>query len=224
MSDDRSGTFAGELGKGLWRENPVFSLVLGLCPTLAVTNSLINGVVMGVATTFVLAGSSTAVSLLRKVIPGPVRIATYIVIIATFVTVADFVLAAYLPTAHKQLGAFIALIVVNCIVLGRAEAFASRNSVGLAFADALGMSLGFTAVLSVIGGFRELLGSGTLGGHPVFGDRFEPWVVMKLPPGGFFALGFLLVLMYWGRAAMQRRREAAAARAAEQVAGVKEAA
>jgi electron transport complex protein RnfE len=184
--------FTPELTKGIWKENPVLVAVLGLCPTMAVTNSLINSLVMGVATTFVLIGSSVMISAMRKVIPSQVRISVYIVIIATFVTVIDFTLAALMPAAHKQLGAFIALIVVNCIILGRAEAFAQRNTVWLSLADAIGMSLGFTLVVSMIGAIRELLGSGSLLGHPVMGTSFEPWAVMVLPPGGFLTLGMLL--------------------------------
>ncbi len=194
-----------ELVKGLWRENPVFIAVLGLCPALAVTNSLTNGLVMGLATTFVLVGSSLLVSLLRKVIPRPVRISVYIIIIATFVTTVDFVLAALMPVAHKQLGAFISLIVVNCLILGRQEAFSSRNSVGLALADALGMSGGFTLALALIGAVREVLGNGSLLGYPLFGEGFEPWVIMILPPGGFLTVGVLLVLFAWGQARLERR-------------------
>ncbi len=194
-----------ELVKGLWRENPVFIAVLGLCPALAVTNSLTNGLVMGLATTFVLVGSSLLVSLLRKVIPRPVRISVYIIIIATFVTTVDFVLAALMPVAHKQLGAFISLIVVNCLILGRQEAFSSRNSVGLALADALGMSGGFTLALALIGAVREVLGNGSLFGYPLFGEGFEPWVIMILPPGGFLTVGVLLVLFAWGQARLERR-------------------
>ncbi len=194
-----------ELVKGLWRENPVFIAVLGLCPALAVTNSLTNGLVMGLATTFVLVGSSLLVSLLRKVIPRPVRISVYIIIIATFVTTVDFVLAALMPVAHKQLGAFISLIVVNCLILGRQEAFSSRNSVGLALADALGMSGGFTLALALIGAVREVLGNGSLFGYPLFGEGFEPWVIMILPPGGFLTVGVLLVLFAWGKARLERR-------------------
>lgn len=212
MSDAAAqGAFGREMVKGLWKENPVFVLVLGLCPTLAVTNSLLNGFVMGLATTFVLVFSSVVISALRNYIPSAVRIATYIVIIATSVTTADFCLAAWMPTAHRQLGAFIALIVVNCIILGRAEAFANRNTPWLSLADALGMSAGFTIVLCILGGVRELLGNGTLGGFSVFGDRFEPWVIMKLPPGGFLTLGALLVVLYWIRSALDRRRGAAPA-------------
>ncbi|MEZ4220158.1 MAG: electron transport complex subunit E [Polyangiaceae bacterium] len=186
-----------EFTKGLWRENPVFIAVLGLCPAMAVTNSLKNGLVMGVATLFVLVGSSTLVSLLRKVIPKAVRISSYIIIIATFVTTVDFLLAALMPEAHKQLGAFISLIVVNCIILGRAEAFAAKHKPFLAIADGLGMASGFTLALAMIGGIREILGSGTLLGFPVMGDKFEPWAIMVLPPGGFLTLGVLLTTFAW---------------------------
>lgn len=199
-----------EFTKGLWRENPVFIAVLGLCPAMAVTNSLMNGLVMGIATTFVLLGSNTFVSLLRHVIPKPVRISAYIIIIATFVTTVDFVLAALMPVAHKQLGAFIALIVVNCMILGRAEAFASKHGAGLAVADALGMSGGFTLALAMIGGIREILGSGTLLGVPVMGSNFEPWAIMVLPPGGFLSLGMLLMAFAW-----LAKRKAQRARVAE---------
>lgn len=183
-----------EFVKGIWKENPVFVAALGLCPALAVTNSLINGVAMGAATCFVLMGSSVLISLLRNFIPKQVRISIFIIVIATFVTTVDFLLAALLPEVHKQLGAFIALIVVNCLILGRQEAFSSKHSVGLSIADAAGMSLGFALALSMIGGIREILGAGSLGGFPLFGDQFEPWVIMLLPPGGFLTTGALLML------------------------------
>jgi len=183
--------------RGLWEENPVFVAVLGMCPTLAVTNTAINSLAMGLATTFVLLSSSILVSALRKVIPKQVRITAYIIIIATFVTVVDFALAAFLPAIHKELGAFIALIVVNCLILGRQEAFASKNNVGLSILDALGMSIGFTFALLCIGIPREILGSGSLFNIPLFGSSFEPWIVMILPPGGFFTLGFLLLGFNW---------------------------
>ena len=195
---------AQEFMKGLWRENPVFVAVLGMCPALAVTNSAINAMAMGLATTFVLISSSTLVSLFRNVIPKQVRITSYIVIIATFVTVIDFVLAAYSPAIHKELGAFIALIVVNCLILGRQEAFASKNKPGKAIMDAAGMSIGFTFALLCIGIIREILGNGSLFGVSLFGDTFEPWVVMILPPGGFFALGFLLLFFNWW---VQKKKE-----------------
>jgi len=152
---------------------------------------------MGLATTFVLVNSSILVSSLRKAIPKQVRITSYIIIIATFVTVVDFLLSAFFPVIHKELGAFIALIVVNCLILGRQESFASKNKIGPAIADAAGMSAGFTFALLCIGVIREILGSGSLFGFDLFGASFEPWVVMVLPPGGFFALGFLLLFFNW---------------------------
>jgi electron transport complex protein RnfE len=183
-----------ELIKGLWRENPVFIQLLGLCPALAVTNSAINALAMGAATTFVLVGSSLLVSSLRNLIPKQVRITTFIIVIATFVTVADFTLQAVAPVVHKELGAFIALIVVNCLILGRQEAFASRNSTRAAVADAAGMAAGFAFALFLLGCIREILGSGSLFGVSLFGPHFEPWVIMILPPGGFLTLGLLLAL------------------------------
>lgn len=197
-----------EFLKGLWKENPVFVAVLGMCPALAVTNSAINGLAMGLATAFVLIGSSILVSLLRKVIPKQVRITTYIVIIATFVTVIDFLLEAFFPVIHKELGAFIALIVVNCVILGRMEAFASKNTVKLGMADAAGMGSGFTFALLCIGVIREILGNGSLFGIVLFGKSFEPWVVMILPPGGFFTLGFLLLFFNWYADKKKKKKEA----------------
>ncbi|RLD22615.1 MAG: electron transport complex subunit RsxE [Bacteroidetes bacterium] len=188
---------AQEFLKGLWEENPVFISVLGMCPALAVTNTAINSLAMGLATTFVLVSSSILVSSLKSVIPKQVRITAYIIIIATFVTVVDFALAAISPTIHKELGAFIALIVVNCLILGRQEAFASKKSVGLSILDALGMSAGFTFALLCIGIPREILGNGSLFNISLFGDSFEPWIIMILPPGGFFMLGFLLLGFNW---------------------------
>lgn len=191
------GRIARELVKGLWKENPVFIAVLGLCPAMAVTNTLLNGFVMGAATMFVLVGSSFFVSLLRHVIPKPVRISVFIIIIASFVTTVDFVLQAVAYEVHREIGAFIALIVVNCLILGRQEAFASKNGVGVALADAVGMSIGFALALAMIGAVREVLGSGTLLGVPLFGEHFEPWVIMILPPGGFLTLGVLLCCFTW---------------------------
>lgn len=190
-------TPAQDLSRGIWRENPVFVQLLGLCPTLAVTNTLANGIAMGLATFFVLLGSSVLVSLLRRAIPGEVRISAYILIIATFVTMADMALAAVVPDIHKALGAFIALIVVNCIILGRQEAFASRNRVGRAALDAVGTGAGFMIAMVLMSGVREVLGSGTLLGVSLFGPAYEPWVIMILPPGGFFTLGVLLLAFAW---------------------------
>ena len=195
-----------EFAKGIWRENPVLIAALGLCPALAVTNSLMNAIVMGAASTFVLVGSSLLISTFRSVIPKQVRISVYIIVIATFVTTVDFTLAALMPEAHKQLGAFISLIVVNCLILGRQEAFASRNTVRLALADALGMALGFTLAMCMIGAVREILGSGSLLGFSLFGDRFEPWAVMILPPGGFLTLGALLAFFAKLKESSDRRK------------------
>ncbi|TAK36276.1 MAG: electron transport complex subunit E [Saprospiraceae bacterium] len=206
MSENNSGnehTSAAEFLKGLWDENPVFVMVLGMCPALAVSNTAINSMAMGLATTFVLVFSSILVSSMRNLIPNQVRLTAYIVIIATMVTVIDFLLAAIVPDIHKTLGAFIALIVVNCIILGRQEAFAAKNNVKLSALDGLGMGLGFTFALLCIGSIREILGSGTLFNVPLFSDKFEPWVIMILPPGGFFTLGFLLLFFNWYK---QRRK------------------
>jgi len=192
--------------KGLWRENPVFVMLLGMCPVLAVTNSVTNALAMGLATLFVLVSSSTLVSLLRSVIPKQVRIATYIVIIATFVTVVDYALQAISLEVYLALGAFIQLIVVNCIILGRAEAFASKNRPVKAILDALGMGVGFTFALLCLGAVRELLGNGSLLGIDVFGAQFEPWAVMILPPGGFFVLGAWLLLFAWLKERSARRK------------------
>jgi len=200
MSENNSvneHTSAAEFLKGLWDENPVFVMVLGMCPALAVSNTAINSMAMGLATTFVLVFSSILVSSMRNLIPNQVRLTAYIVIIATMVTVIDFLLAAIVPDIHKTLGAFIALIVVNCIILGRQEAFAAKNNVKRSALDALGMGLGFTFALLCIGSIREILGSGTLFNVPLFSDKFEPWVIMILPPGGFFTLGFLLLFINW---------------------------
>ena len=204
-----------ELVKGLWRENPVFIQLLGLCPALAVTNSAINALAMGAATTFVLVGSSLLVSSLRNLIPKQVRITTFIIVIATFVTVADFTLQALAPVVHKELGAFIALIVVNCLILGRQEAFASRNSTRAALADAAGMAAGFAFALFLLGCIREILGSGSLFGVSLFGPHFEPWVIMILPPGGFLTLGLLLGLFAFVKERRLRASQVAAGSPAE---------
>jgi len=206
--------------RGIWRENPVLVTTLGLCPTLAVTNSVANGLTMGIATLCVLTCSSVLVSSVRKLVPNQVRISTYILIIATFVTLADMVLEALVPAIHKALGAFIALIVVNCIILGRQEAFASKNTVGRSAIDALGVGAGFTLTLLMMGIPRELLGSGSLLGYNVMGPRFEPWVIMILPPGGFLMIGLLLVAKNWFalRAAPLRPERVEAIEAARRVA------
>ena len=185
---------AEELIKGLWRENPVFVQVLGMCPMLAVTNTGVNGLAMGLATFFVLVGSSFLISSLKRWIPRAVRISTYILVIATFVTVADLLLQALVPDVHRELGAFISLIVVNCLILGRQEAFASKQPVLLALADAVGMGGGFLLALVTLGGAREILGKGSIFGVQLFGESFEPWIIMLLPPGGFLMLGTILLI------------------------------
>ena len=177
--------------KGLWAENPVFRQLLGMCPTLAVTTSAINGVSMGLATSFVLICSSFIISVVRKLIPSQVRIASYIVVIATFVTIADLFLKGSFAEISKALGPFVPLIVVNCVILGRAEVFASKHNPLEALIDAIGMGVGFTIALLVLGTIREILGTGTIFGFL----SFEPWVIMILPGGAFITLGILIGLM-----------------------------
>ena len=180
---------------GLWKENPVFVQVLGMCPVLAVSNSAVNALAMGLATAFVLLMSNILVSVLRNYIPKQVRIASYILIIATFVTITDYAIEAISVELHKNLGAFISLIVVNCLILSRAEAFASKNSVWRSIQDALGMGLGFTLALFCLGALREILGNGSLFSYALFPSGFQQWIVMILPAGGFFSLA-LWILIY----------------------------
>lgn len=186
-----------EFVKGLWRENPVFIQVLGLCPALAVSNTAINALTMGLATTFVLLMSGMSVSALRNFIPREARIVSFICIIASFVTAVDYLIQAISIELSRSLGAFIALIVVNCLILGRAEAFASKNTFGRSVLDALGMGVGFTVALLWIGVVREILGSGSLFGVALFPDTFQTWTVMVLPSGGFFAMAMWLLLVNW---------------------------
>ena len=184
-----------EFTKGFWQELPPFRLVLGLCPTLAVTTAAENGVAMGLATTFVLVFSNLVVSTLRKVIPSKVRIASYIVIIASFVVLAELLMQAYFYPFYEILGIFVPLIVVNCIILGRAEAFASKNPIIYSLADGLGIGLGFTISLTILGGIREIIGNGTFFGANVMWSTFEPLRFMVKAPGAFVALGLLLGFM-----------------------------
>ena len=181
--------------KGLWSEHPIFKLVLGMCPTLAVTTSAINGIGMGLATTFVLVSSNLVVSSMRNFIPSKVRIPSFIVVIASFVTIVDLVMNGYFHELHKTLGLFIPLIVVNCIILGRAEAFASRNPIFDSLLDGFGMGVGFTLGLFILGAIREVLGNGTILGVILFGEGFYPFLIMVLPPGAFITLGLLLGIM-----------------------------
>ncbi len=201
--------FLKELLKGLWKENPTFRIVLGMCPTLAVTTSVENGLGMGIAATFVLICSNMVISAIRNIVPSKVRIPCYIVVIATFVIVVELIMKAYAPVLHKNLGIFIPLIVVNCIILGRAEAFASKNSVILSAADGIGMGLGFTMALVVIGVCREILGAGTItiwGGKAMQIHNVDPMILMVLAPGGFFMLGCLLGLMNHIQSFMAKRQ------------------
>ncbi|HKM43463.1 MAG TPA: electron transport complex subunit E [Limnochordia bacterium] len=184
-----------DFGRGLWAENPTFRLNIGLCPVLAVTTSAINGVSMGLATTFVLICSSALISLLKSLIPDKVRIPAYIIVIATFTTIVDLVMHAYLPDLHSVLGLFIPLIVVNCIVLGRAEAFAAKASVLRSSVDGLGMGLGFTWALGLLGSIRELLGSGSFFGLALVPEGTITLGIMALPPGAFITLGILMAVV-----------------------------
>lgn len=184
-----------ELTKGLWRENPTFRLLLGMCPTLAVTTEAKSAIGMGLSATFVLVMANVVVSALRNVIPGKTRLPSFLVLIATFVTIVDLAMNAYFHDIHKTLGIFIPLIVVNCIILGRAEAFASKRPVFDSLLDGLGMGLGFTLGLFVLASFREVLGSGTFLGMDVFGADYVPILVFVLPPGAFVTLGTLIAGM-----------------------------
>ena len=207
-----------EFIKGLWKENPVFVQVLGMCPVLAVSNTARNALAMGLATAFVLLMSNIVVSSLRSFIPKQVRIATYILIIATFVTVVDYVIQAVSLDLYKALGAFISLIVVNCLILGRAEAFASKNSVGRSIMDGLGMGIGFAFALFCLGAVREILGAGSLFGVQLFHDAFQDWVVMILPSGGFFTLAGWLLLFNWLKQRKERKAQTAALALGKEVA------
>jgi Na+-translocating ferredoxin:NAD+ oxidoreductase subunit E len=202
------------LTRGLWHENPVLVQTLGLCSALAVTNAVANSLAMGLATTFVLVASSLMVSTMRRIIPHQIRITTYILIVATFLAIADMVLEAVVPNVHAAMGPYIALIITNCIVLGRQEAFASRQPVGLSFLDALGNGTGFTIALLLMGIPREVLGNGTFLGVHVMPRAFEPWIVMLLPPGGFFMIGVLLLVANWHDLRARSRERATKAAAA----------
>lgn len=182
------------LTNGIIKENPTFGLVLGMCPTLATTTSAVNGMSMGLATLFVLVCSNVVISLLKNVIPDKVRIPAFIVVIATFVSILQLVMQAYVPAIYATLGIFIPLIVVNCIVLGRAEAFACKNSIGLSALDGIGMGLGFTLSLTVIGAIRELLGTGCVFGQQIFSDTYGA-LIFVLAPGAFICLGFVMALV-----------------------------
>jgi len=184
-----------EFTKGLFKENQIFVVMLGMCPVLAITTSVANAMGMGGATAFVLLASNIIISAIRKTIPDSIRIPTYIVVIATFVTIVDLSIKAYAPGLDKSLGIFIPLIVVNCIILGRAEAFAGKNGVMASIMDALGIGLGFTGALIIVAAIREILGSGSIMGVELFGSSFQPALIMILPPGAFIALGCIIGLL-----------------------------
>lgn len=184
-----------DFSKGIIKENPVFRLVLGMCPTLAVTGTATNGLGMGLSAAAVLVASNFVIALLRKLIPNKIRIPVFIVIIATFVTIVDLLLKAYQPELHKNLGLFVPLIVVNCIILGRAEAFASKNPIANSLADGIGMGLGFTLSLTILGSVRELLSAGTIFGKMVLGAGYQPFQLFGFPPGAFIALGLMMALV-----------------------------
>lgn len=190
--DENRPSLRGVFVNGILNENPTFRLVLGTCPTIAVTTSAMNGLGMGLAATFVLIGSNVVISALRKVIPDKVRIPCFVLVICTFVTIVQMLLHAFVPSLYASLGLFIPLIVVNCIILARAEAFASKNGVVASAVDGLGMGLGFTLAMLLMGSIRELVGSGTIFGAAVFGASFEPMLLFVLAPGGFIAYGLLL--------------------------------
>jgi len=191
--------FLQNFTKGFFKENPVFVIGLGLCATLAVTTNLTNAVGMGAATTFVLIGSSVMVSAFKKVTPNDIRIPIFVVMIATFVTIVDLSMKAWAPALSSSLGIFIPLIVVNCIILGRAEAFAFKNSIWDSAVDALGMGIGFTIALGLMSGFREIMGNGTFMGFPLFGSDYKGSLMMILPPGGFLMLGLILAFINWNK-------------------------
>jgi Na+-translocating ferredoxin:NAD+ oxidoreductase subunit E len=202
-------TLTKEFTKGFWANNPVFTAALGLCPALAVTVSAMNGIAMALATTFVLTFSSLIISLVRKLIPSQVRIAAFILIIATFVTIVDLVMRAQFPALSKELGPYIPLIVVNCLILGRQEAFSSKNKPGRAVLDALGMGSGFLLALGSLGAIREIFGSRELLGFQVLPDAFEPWLVMILPAGAFLSLGIMMGFINLALAARKAKAERA---------------
>ena len=211
----KPSTATQDFMRGIWKENPTLVQLLGMCPTMAITNSVRNALAMGIATLFVQTFSNLFVSAFRKVIPNEVRVPSYILIIATFVQIVDIGTEALIPDTHKALGAFIPLIVANCLLLGRQEAFSSRNTVYRSTLDGIGMGLGFTLGLSLVATVREILGSGTWLGLRVMPHNFEPWVIMNLPPGGFLGFGLVLLAFAWWKDRQKKR--AALATAIERV-------
>ncbi len=214
----RKPTATEDFMRGLWKENPTFVQMLGMCPTMAITNSVKNAIAMGLATLVVQLGSNIFVSMFRKRIPNEVRISTYILIIATFVQIVDIGTESLVPETHRALGAFIPLIVANCLLLGRQEAFSSVNTVWRSALDGVGMGLGFTFGLMTVGTVREILGSGSWLGMRVMPANFEPWAIMNMPPGGFFGFGLVLLGFAWFKDKQKRRATLAVALAPAPVA------
>ena len=205
---DRGKTISGTFFNGLLKENPTFTLMLGMCPTLGVTTAAMNGIGMGLATTFVLMCSNLFISLLRNVIPDKVRIPAYIVIIASFVTMVDLFMQAFLPDLRSTLGAYIPLIVVNCIIFARAESFAAKNPPLLSLSDGLGMGLGFTLSITCLAAVREIIGSGAIFGVQIMPESYQPMAIMTQVPGGFITLGLMMILVNAAKILFKRRRDA----------------
>ena len=194
MSQTRFSSLLKELTKGFIRENPILVIMLGLCAALACSTSATDAFGMGMAFSFVMLGSNIVVATIRKLVPSQVRIPVFITVISTFVTIVDYTLKAYFPALSQSLGVFVPLIVVNCIVMGRAEAFSSKNTVMASLMDGIGMGIGFTLIITIIGTIREVLGNGTLFGHPVMPTQYQPVIMLILPPGAFLVIGFLMAL------------------------------
>ena len=186
-----------EFTKGIFKENPILIIMLGLCPTLAVSTSASDAFGMGAAFTFVLLMSNIVIALIRKAVPAQIRIPVYITVISTFVTIVDYTMKAYLPALSRSLGVFVPLIVVNCIVMGRAEAFASKNTIAASLMDALGMSIGFTLIITTLGAIREIFGNGSVFKHAIFPSTYKPFLIMILPPGAFLVIGFMMAIQKW---------------------------
>ncbi|MCM8817981.1 MAG: electron transport complex subunit E [Candidatus Omnitrophica bacterium] len=180
--------------KGIWKENPILFIMLGLCPVLAVSSSVKDALGMGIAVIFVLTGSNFVISSIKKIVPSYVRIPVYIVVIATFVTITDYTLAAFSPQIHRNLGVYLPLIVVNCIILGRAEGFASKNNILNSILDGLGMGIGFSLIIFVIASIREIIGNGTFLSRSILGVSYNPFLIMIMPPGAFLVIGLLIAL------------------------------
>jgi len=186
-----------EFTKGIFKENPILIIMLGLCPTLAVSTSASDAFGMGAAFTFVLLMSNIVIALIRKAVPEQIRIPVYITVISAFVTIVDYTMKAYLPALSRSLGVFVPLIVVNCIVMGRAEAFASKNTIAASLMDALGMSIGFTLIITILGAIREIFGNGSVFKQAIFTSTYQPFLIMILPPGAFLVIGFMMAIQKW---------------------------